>query len=264
MSELDFANNNKDLGQHWLNDFASLHAIVELAELKPSDNVLEIGPGPGALTEQLLNQATQVVAVEIDQALISRLGKRFSDRSNLTIVNSDIRHFDFSHLPLGYKVVANIPYYLSGYLIRRLSETSNPPSLCVLLVQKEVAERLSATPGKLSLLGVTAQAYWEVDLGLIIPAHLFSPAPKVDSQVVRLTRRKKIQVPDNLSEQFFGLINTAFNQRRKTLANSLSAGLNLDKQTVANYLHSSGIAPRCRPQELSLNEWIKLTQAIYT
>ena len=261
---LEPQHNNKDLGQHWLNDLDSLHAITELAELNATDTVLEIGPGPGALTEQLLSQVGKVVAVEIDQNLVSKLAQRFSAKTNLEIISSDIRHFDFGNLPSPYKVVANIPYYLSGYLIRRLSETNNPPSLCILLVQKEVAERLNAKPGKLSLLGVTAQTYWDVSLGPVVPAHLFSPPPKVDSQIVRLARRIKLQLPESLSEQFFSLINLAFNQRRKTLANSLSTGLKLDKETISHYLQSAGIESTRRPQELSLDEWARLTQEVFT
>lgn len=255
---------NKDLGQHWLSDLESLKSIRDLAELMPDDCVLEIGPGPGDLTKLLVEQAGSVVAVEIDKALSINLAKRFSGEQKLEIVSADIRHFDFGELPKGYKVVANIPYYLSGYLIRQLSETANPPSLCVLLVQKEVAERLAAGPGKLSLLGVTAQAYWQVSTGPIIPAYLFSPPPKVDSRIVSLRRLEQMPFPASQSEQFFRLVNLAFNQRRKTLANSLRDGLKLDKQAIYDYLLAAGIKPTERPQELSLEDWAKLTAAIFT
>ncbi|MGH7234522.1 MAG: 16S rRNA (adenine(1518)-N(6)/adenine(1519)-N(6))-dimethyltransferase RsmA [Candidatus Saccharimonadales bacterium] len=255
---------NKDLGQHWLNDSDSLRAICKLAELGAQDTVLEIGPGLGSLTSLLLEEVALVVAVEIDKNIVRKLAQQFSNTPKLELINSDIRHFDLTQLPKGYKVVANIPYYLSGFLIRYLSESDNPPSLCVLLVQKEVAERLSARPGKLSVLAVTAQAYWEVSVGPVIKAELFSPPPKVDSQVVCLKRRLSTSIPHNLSQQFFRLVNAGFSQRRKTIANSLGFGLKTDKATVEGFLKLAGINPVRRPQDLSLEEWAELTLIAFT
>ncbi len=251
---------NKDLGQHWLSDRDSLEAICELANLGPEDYILEIGPGTGNLTEVLLGIAARVIAVEIDKGLLAGLSERFNNQPKLELINADIRNYDLTQLNEGYKVVANIPYYLTGHLIRQLSESANPPSLCVLLVQKEVARRLSAKPGKLSLLGVTAQTYWEVTPGPIIPANLFSPPPKVDSQVVVLKRRPV--PPTNLSQEFFRVVGAGFGQRRKTIANSLSAGLKISKSTTEDYLRLAAINPYRRPQELSLEEWVKLTKAL--
>ena len=211
----------KSLGQHWLNDDALLEDIADQADLNPGDSVLEIGPGPGGLTAKLITRAKDVVAVEVDKALIEQLKVKFNHVSNLKLVNADIRSFDLNDLPKGYKVVANIPYYLTSYLIRLLSEADNPPSLCVLLVQKEVAHRLAAIPGNMSILSITAQIYWQVDLGLIVPAEFFTPPPKVDSQVVKLTRRKESLVPDELRERLFSLVKAGFSQKRKKLANTL-------------------------------------------
>jgi 16S rRNA (adenine1518-N6/adenine1519-N6)-dimethyltransferase len=254
---------NKDLGQHWLNDFDSLATICELANPDPDDNILEIGPGTGNLTAILLSKAARVIAVEVDQELVKKLSARFNDQPKLELINADIRHYSLEQLPKGYKVVANIPYYLTGYLIRRLSESANPPARCVLLVQKEVAERLSAKPGKLSLLGVTAQTYWEVTLGPVIPAHLFSPPPKVDSQVVVLQRRTKNKTsPIDLNQQFFRIVGAGFSQRRKTIANSLSSALKMDRPSIEKYLKQAGIDPTRRPQQLSLTEWAKLTEEL--
>ena len=262
MADLDIEA-NKDLGQHWLIDPDSLEAICELASPGPSDYILEIGPGTGNLTDVLLSKGAHLIAVEIDKGLLAGLARRFNNRPGFELINADIRSYDLGQLPKGYKVVANIPYYLTGYLIRRLSESANPPSLCVLLVQKEVAERLGAQPGKLSLLGVTAQTYWEVSLGPVIPASLFSPPPKVDSQVVVLSRRSKnLLIPADLRQQFFRVVGAGFSQRRKTIANSLSAGLKLSKSTTEQYLKRAGIDPLRRPQEISLKEWAKLSEEL--
>ncbi len=261
MADLDIEA-NKDLGQHWLIDPDSLEAICELARPGPSDYILEIGPGTGNLTDILLSKGAHLIAVEIDKGLLAGLARRFNNRPGFELINADIRSYDLGQLPKGYKVVANIPYYLTGYLIRQLSESANPPSLCVLLVQKEVAERLGAQPGKLSLLGVTAQTYWSVTLGPVIKASLFNPPPKVDSQVVVLKRRSKdSQIPANLNRQFFRVVGSGFSQRRKTIANSLSAGLKISKSTTEDYLRQAHIDPKRRPQELSLEEWTKLAEA---
>ena len=142
----------KDLGQHWLTDRETLKSIVELAQLAEDELVLEIGPGLGDLTEVLLDSTNNVIAVEFDESLISGLKQRFNG-STVLIENKDIRRFNLTKLPKGYKVVANIPYYLTSYLIRLLSQSPNPPSLAVLLIQQEVAERLAAKPGQMSIIG---------------------------------------------------------------------------------------------------------------
>ncbi len=255
---------NKDLGQHWLHDSESLNSIIDLAEVTSKDHILEIGPGPGGLTELLLAKATHVIAVEIDTNLVSKLSERFKDNPKLEVENKDIRDFNLDKMPKGYKVVANIPYYLTANIIRRLSEAENPPAVCVLLIQKEVADRLLAKPGKLSLLGVTTQAYWSVTPGQIVKSYLFTPPPKVDSMVVKLTRLKDSLVPANNSENFFNLINATFSKRRKMLSNSLSSSLKVDKNTAELILHSANIDPTRRPQELSLKEWADLTKAVFT
>ena len=176
----------KSLGQHWLYDEASLRKICDAAELRPEDTVLEIGPGLGTLTELLVQKAGRVVAVELDEksgprSAVKGKGRQPGSQSRKTYCTSTLLR-----LPAGYKVVANIPYYLTSNLIRMLSETPNPPSAAVLLVQKEVAERVVATPGHMSILSVTAQFYWAARLGGVIPARVFKPPPKVDSQILIL------------------------------------------------------------------------------
>ncbi len=247
----------KSLGQHWLYDADSLSAMVDSADIKPEDTVLEIGPGLGTLTELLTKRARQVIAVEFDEKLAATLPQKVK-AANLRIVTQDILSFDFTALPSGYKLAANIPYYLTSNLIRVISETLNPPAIAALLVQKEVAERVTAKPGQMSILSVTAQFYWEVTLGREVPAHLFTPPPKVDSQILILKRRPNALFDDLDPKEFFRLVKAGFSQRRKTLLNSVSAGLGLDKEATKAICESVDIDPSRRAQTLSLEEWYNL------
>ncbi len=250
----------KSLGQHWLHDQQVLEDIAASAEISATDTVLEIGPGLGTLTSVLVEQAKQVIAVEFDEILAKQLPQRVPAK-NLSVVIEDILRFDFTQLPTGYKLVANIPYYLTSNLIRTLSETANPPTVAVLLVQKEVAERVAAEPGAMSILSVTAQYYWQVEVGNIVPAELFTPPPKVDSQVLIMQRRPILLFHDVEPKRFFQLVKAGFSQRRKTLLNSLSGGLQLDKTTIKTICETAGIDPARRAQTLSLDEWHQLYQA---
>ncbi|HVV25741.1 MAG TPA: 16S rRNA (adenine(1518)-N(6)/adenine(1519)-N(6))-dimethyltransferase RsmA [Candidatus Saccharimonadales bacterium] len=249
----------KSLGQHWLRDASTLAAMCDAADLTADDTVLEIGPGLGTLTELLVKRAHEVIAVEFDERLARELGDRLA-ANNLQIVSQDILSFDLTSLPPHYKVAANIPYYLTSNLIRLLSETPNPPQTIALLVQKEVAERVAAGPGAMSLLSVTAQFYWQVRLGQVVPAELFEPPPRVDSRILSMTRR-----PEPLFEvdtkKFFRLVKAGFAQRRKTLLNSLGGGLQLSRQETQKLLDAAGLEPSRRAQTLSLAEWHRLYRA---
>jgi 16S rRNA (adenine1518-N6/adenine1519-N6)-dimethyltransferase len=253
----------KSLGQHWLNDQASLLGMCEAASVSNNDTVLEIGPGPGSLTSLLVEKAGKVVAVELDEQLASSLIDRVK-AGNLTVIQADIMTFDFAIMPKEYKVVANIPYYLTSNLIRILSETANRPGTVTLLVQQEVAGRAAAQPGEMSLLSVTAQFFWEVSLGRVVPAKLFSPPPKVDSQILILKNRPQSLFKDIKTNEFFRLPKAGFAQRRKTLLNSLSAGLQLSRGEVESACEKASISPTRRAQTLSLEEWYKLYCIIYT
>ncbi len=189
----------------------------------------------------------------------------FADRLKyLTLVNQSILEFDLTSLPVGYKVAANIPYYLTSNLIRTLSESSNPPASAVLLVQKEVAERVAAAPGKMSLLSVSAQYYWEVALGRDVPARLFTPPPKVDSRILKLHYRQNPLFKDVDSRDFFRLVKAGFGERRKTLGNSLSGGLRLSKDETKNILQLAGIDPGLRAQALSLEDWHNIYTSLHS
>lgn len=249
----------KSLGQHWLNDPDTLDDICETALVHEHDTVLEVGPGKGTLTRKLLDKGAHVVAVEVDTDLYKELVEG-SPSPHLTLVNEDILKFDLGLLPADYKVVANIPYYLTSHLIRVLTESTNPPKSITLLVQKEVAERIAAKPGGMSLLSVSAQFYFEVETGNVVPKELFSPEPKVDSQIVHMLRKSSDGRTDIDTKTLFKVVKAGFAGRRKTLLNSLSAGLRMDKPAIKSLLERTGISPGDRPQELSIEEWIKLAE----
>lgn len=253
----------KSLGQHWLDDPYILDDICSSAEINSDDVVLEIGPGPGSLTKLLSKKAKRVIAVEFDKYWANELKNKLK-LANVEVRQSDILSFDLSTLPAEYKVVANIPYYLTSNLIRVLSESSNPPSSAVLLIQKEVARRVVAEPGDMSLLSVTAQYYWQVELGIEVPAELFTPPPKVDSQVLIMRRHPEPLYKNLDAKDFFRTVKAGFSQRRKTLLNSLSAGLHLDKKLVESICKSVEIDPKRRAQTLSIDEWHKLHCKINT
>lgn len=247
----------KSLGQHWLHDEQTLQTIADAAGINNGETVLEIGPGAGTLTRKLVERAGEVIAVELDETLAAELPGRVRD-TNLTVVCQDILKFDLTTLPPGYKVVANIPYYLTSHLIRLLGESKNSPQKAVLLIQKEVAERVAARPGSMSMLSVSAQFYWEVSLGPVVLAELFTPPPKVDSQVLVLTARPTPLFPDVDTKGFFRVVKAGFSNRRKTLSNSLAGGLHLSKQDISVKLAVAGVNPQCRPQELNLADWYKI------
>jgi 16S rRNA (adenine1518-N6/adenine1519-N6)-dimethyltransferase len=246
----------KSLGQHWLRDTATLTAMCQAAGVTADDTVLEIGPGLGTLTEVLVKRARHVVAVEFDERLAKELGARVP-ADNLQVVSQDILSLDLTTLPPDYKVAANIPYYLTSNLIRVLSETPNPPRAAALLVQKEVAERVAAEPGAMSLLSVTAQFYWQVSLGQVVPAALFEPPPKVDSQILIMKRRLE-PLFDVDTKKFFRLVKAGFAQRRKTLLTRIGSGLHLSREDAQQLFEAADIAPGRRAQTLNLQEWHRL------
>jgi 16S rRNA (adenine1518-N6/adenine1519-N6)-dimethyltransferase len=253
----------KSLGQHWLHDSSVLEAIADAAGVGEGDEVLEIGPGLGTLTEVLaLRKPSNILALEFDQDLIQKLQKKFVNTEHVKIVQGDVRTFDFSILPVNYKIVANIPYYLTSHLIRSISETSNPPTTAVLLIQKEVAQRICAKPGQMGILSVTAQFYFDCTLDIEVPAELFTPPPKVDSQVVTLARRKQ-KLFDVDENKYFSLVKAGFSEKRKTLTNSLSGGLRITKDEAILLLKNAGISPTARAQELSLKHWHELYLCLY-
>lgn len=251
---------NKALGQHWLKDRLILEAIVDSARLTAEDVVLEIGPGLGTMTSVILSRADKVTAVEFDESLAAKLPAQFPGK-NLTVVQSDILSFDLTTMPSDYKVVGNIPYYITNKIVRALTDTTNRPVVAVLLVQKEVAERLAAKAGDMSILSVAAQVYYDVTLGAEAPARFFTPPPKVDSQAVVFHRRDTPLISSAESAEFFRLVRAGFSERRKKLRSSLAGGLSISKTEAERMLVTAGISENSRAQELSINEWRRLLEA---
>lgn len=253
------ASPKKSLGQHWLKDRDVLAGIADTANIKPTDTVLEIGPGLGTLTSELLRRAKEVVAVELDGELARKLPGQFPGK-NLTVVNQDILTFDLRALPENYVVVANVPYYITSKIIQLLTTAANKPRTIVLLIQKEVAQRLAAEPGAMSILAVSAQIYAEVSLGEVVPAELFTPPPKVDSQVVILHLRAQPLISTDNEKAFFRVVKAGFVAKRKKLRSSLSSGLRLPKAEIELVLTKHGISPDDRAEDLTLDNWRVLSE----
>lgn len=252
---------NKNLGQHWLHDEASLVAMVNAADVASTDYVLEVGPGLGTLTQFLLDAGATVHAIEFDYELAKTLRKRLSYADDqLLITEADIMHFNFNDLPVGYKIVANIPYYLTSGLLRILAESANPPVKAALLVQKEVAERVCAQPGQTSLLSISCQMYFECSLGMLVPAALFTPPPKVDSQILILKRRPEPYFGKTDPKILFRVVKAGFSERRKKLRSSLSGGLGISKDKIDEFLEKAEISGDLRAQNLTLDNWVTLTE----
>jgi 16S rRNA (adenine1518-N6/adenine1519-N6)-dimethyltransferase len=248
---------DKRLGQNFLVDQAALQRIIQAAEIEPGDTVLEIGPGLGSLTCLLAQYAQRVVAVEIDKQLIPALGEVVSGLDNVEIVTGDILAVDVGRLidQPGYLVVANIPYYITSAVIRHLLETRQPPRRLTLTVQREVAERICATAGEMSLLSLSVQVYGKPFIAARIPAGAFYPAPKVDSAVVRVDLFPEPFIAAPLLKHFFRLAKAGFSQKRKTLRNALSGGMRWSSQQTQQVLEKAGIDPQRRAETLSLEEW---------
>lgn len=253
----------KALGQNFLVSPAALQQVLRTADLPPQAEVLEIGPGVGSLTRLLAQQAARVVAVEMDTDLLPPLREVLAPFPHVHIVVGDALRFapEAFFTQSGYFVVANIPYYITSALIRHLLSASVRPQRMVLTVQREVAERICADAGNLSLLALSVQVFGTPRLQARIPAGAFYPPPRVDSAVVRIDLFAEPRIPEARLDAFFRLAKAAFAQKRKTLANALSAGLGWSKGHTTAWLESLGIEPRRRAQTLSLEEWARLTQA---
>jgi 16S rRNA (adenine1518-N6/adenine1519-N6)-dimethyltransferase len=254
----------RKLGQNFMVDPRALRKVITAAQLTGGETVLEIGAGVGSLTWRLAHHCARVVAVEIDERLIPALEYALSFESNVEIVAGDILEMDVDEV-LGngpYSVVANIPYYITSALIRRLMESRRRPECLVLSVQKEVAERIVAGPGEMSLLALSVQVYGEPELRGRIPASAFYPQPKVDSAVLRIAGYPSPRVPQALIEPLFVLARAGFGQKRKQLHNALAKNLGKPNETVLEWLSAAGVRPEQRAQELSIDNWLDLAQAM--
>ena len=247
----------KGLGQNFLSDDEVLSGIADAAGIPAGASVLEVGPGLGALTRHLSERAARVVAVELDHDLVPLLRTELASRKNIEIVEGDILEFkpDEYFADGEYYVAANIPYYITSAVIRHLLEGKARPKRLALTVQKEVAERIAAAPGKLSLLALSVQVYGTADIPMIIPASAFYPEPNVDSAVVRIELYDEPLIPADEIEQFFALAKAGFGQKRKTLRNSLSSNLHISGAEAESMLRTANIDPSRRAETLTIEEW---------
>jgi 16S rRNA (adenine1518-N6/adenine1519-N6)-dimethyltransferase len=255
----------KSLGQHFLVDERVLGRIVSAAELTSEDTVVEVGPGLGILTRELTQQAGRVIAVETDSDMVGALGELLAQSPNLSVVHGDMMRMDPASLvtspdsvPAKYKVVANIPYYITSAVLRHFLEASRQPTLIVVMVQKEVGKAIVAQPGDMSLLAVSIQFYGKPSIVARVPARSFYPPPKVDSVVLRIDvyDEPPVEVPG--VRDFFDVVRGGFSAPRKQLRNSLAQGLAIRGEAAADLLQRAGIDPRRRAETLSIQEWGRL------
>lgn len=253
----------KSLGQNFLHDPNTLARIIESADLPPNATVLEIGPGTGALTRLLANHAARVVCVETDMRLQPVLEQQLQGLGHVEIHWGDFLKVDMDAL-LGdspYYVVANLPYYITSAIIRRLFEAPNPPHRLVLTVQKEVAERILAKPGDMSLLSVSVQFYGEPQWVMTLNPAVFWPRPDVESAVIRIDVYEHPNSIVSDIPRFFQIVRAGFSQKRKQLKNALAGGLGIKAATLEPILTQAGIDPSRRAETLSLPEWEALYRA---
>ena len=257
---------HKALGQNFLQDSEALEQIVAAAEIQPEDTVLEIGPGLGSLTRYLAVVSKEVVAVELDENLLPPLKAVLSPYQNVRLIHGDILRLSPKELTIGdaYLVVANIPYYITSAVIRHLLENEPKPRRVVLTIQKEVAQRICASPGDMSLLALSVQVYGQPRITARIPAEAFFPAPKVDSAVLAVDIYSEPLIAEDSLDIFFKLIKAGFGQKRKTLRNSLASGLHISPVRAAELLTRAHIDPQRRAETLSIKEWENLSKTYAT
>ena len=250
----------KHLGQNFLYDPSVLDRIIAAADLTSDDTVVEIGPGPGRMTRMLADRAKRLIAIEIDRTLCERLKADLIGYRNIEIIHGDVMRFPFENLS-AFKVVANIPYYITTPIIFRLLDEKKSLISMTLTIQKEVAERIVARPGTkdYGVLSLSTQFYAEPELRFIVPKEAFRPVPKVDSAVIHMKIRKEPAVMVQDTAMFFRVVKTAFSQRRKTLSNSLQSFRSHD---IRGLLRNVGIDPGRRPETLSLEEFALLASVL--
>jgi len=266
----------KGLGQHFLIDEEVLKLISSAAELTPTDVIMEIGPGLGVLTRELARQAGWVVTIELDSKLAAILKQTLAAFNNVTIINEDILQIDPEVLlkeqrerfspaissPFSYKVVANLPYYITSPVLRHFLEASLKPQIMVIMVQKEVAEAIVAEPGQRSVLSISVQFYGQPEIVSYVPARCFYPAPEVDSAILRVALYSKPAVDVTDKRSFFRLVRAGFTTPRKQICNSLTQGLELPKAEVLSLLEKANIMPQRRAETLTLEEWAQLWRVL--
>lgn len=255
---------NKTYGQNFLMDEIVLQDMVDVADVKSTDTVIEVGPGIGNLTKFLLERAKNVIAIEKDPQFIPVLNSLKKKYKNFSYVMADALEVNFTDLaPSGdYKVVANIPYYATGKLVQKFIQANPKPISLTLLMQKEVAENITSKPGNLNLLAISVQLFADAKLATIVPAKSFYPAPKVDSAVINITLHRKPVFKLKDQVKFFKILRACFTGKRKQIHNTLTNNFGLKKELVEKLLIDNNLDPSLRPQQLTIEQWIKLVDSI--
>ncbi len=248
----------KRLGQNFLISKNIAGRICQIGGVKKGDFIIEIGPGTGALTEKIIEKGANVAAIEKDVNLVSLLAEKFKGEGKLKIVNGDFLDIDMEKIVGNkkYKIIANLPYYISLPAIRKIFSLKNKPAISVLMLQKEVGERICSKPPKMSKLAVFCQLHSLPKIEMMVSRNNFFPKPKVDSVIIKLETKQSANEPKNFSR----IISAAFSKPRKQLAGNLSKSFSLPKEAVENWLSSAGIKPKDRPQDIYLEQWIKLAK----
>jgi len=260
---------SKRLGQNFLVDKRVLEKIIEVASPSSKDLILEVGPGLGMLTVELARRVKKVIAVEKDKVLSQTLKDilRFKGINNVEVMNKDILKISDKILNYDYKIVANLPYYITSPFIRKFLEAEHKPKLMVLMVQKEVAQRICAKPPKMSLLAVAVQFYAKPEIVSYVSKKSFFPQPKVDSAILRIAPRKNAdsyaEKRGISPEQFFKIVKAGFSSRRKFLINNLSRELKIKNYKLKIVFDQIGLGQKLRAENLSIEDWIKLYYELY-
>lgn len=254
----------KSLGQHFLKDPYYLKKITDSARIGPDDQVLEIGPGLGHLTRELAAGAKRVIAIEFDKRLIARLREKFSENAKIEIVHADALEYQYDALPGKWKVVANLPYYISSPIVRKLLQFRDKFTTLSLMLQREVAERIASPPGskEYGFLSVLVQFYTEPKIEFMVPASAFTPAPEVDSAVITLTVRKNSRLQVKSEDFLMRVVKASFSQRRKTLRNALKQ-LAVPRESMEKALAATGIDLGRRAETLSIEDFGALADFLY-
>lgn len=255
---------NKSFGQNLLIDRSVLQKIVDAAEIEASDQLLELGAGTGVLTRELARHARRVVAVELERDMLTLLAKTTRNYPNVELIVRNLLFLDptevFGEEP--YKLVANLPYYITAPTFRHFLESANAPRLIVVMVQQEVAQRIVAAPGDFSLLAVSIQFYGRPQIVAHVPSGAFYPAPKVDSAILRIEVHDQVPLSIEERNRVFRVVQAGFSARRKQLHNALTSGLHHKKEDVRAWLAAANIDPSRRAETLSIEEWIQLWREI--
>jgi 16S rRNA (adenine1518-N6/adenine1519-N6)-dimethyltransferase len=256
---------SKNFGQNFLINEKAIQKIIEAADIQSRDIILEIGPGIGAITQELAKKAKKVIAVEKDPKMVQILKETLQEFKNVEVIQNDILKLIFK-LPHSYKIVANLPFYLTPRVIRKFLEIPNPPKEMILIVQKEVAQRICAKPPKMNLLAVSVQIYADAEIISYISKKSFWPQPKVDSAIIKITSKGRSVLPrisgGQTSTIFFGIVKAGFAQPRKTILNNLKNGLKLDKDEIEKWLVENNIQLNQRAETLSVQDWLNLTKTL--